>query len=216
MADNVPDVYVKLDGLKGESTDFLHPGKDGWVQIKGFNFGFGLKGADKTNLGSLMKAGKAGADLEAQNKALMEHLAQTQKQGKKGAAEKDEGPFDRPDVTLNKTLDLASTDIWKEKCYNGDPIPKVSVVACRYGGESGEEKIPFLTLIFENVYIKSVSLSLSADEPPTEAIHFRYDSVKLKYVWTSNDMGQRVRGASAPRAGWNFEENKPVEWGSDE
>jgi hypothetical protein len=64
--------------------------------------------------------------------------------------------------------------------------------------------------------VKSVSLGLSSDEAPTEAVHFRYDSLKIKYIWTSNDMGTRVRGASAPRAGWNFESNKPVEWRSDD
>ena len=215
MADNLPDVYVKLEGLEGESTDNAHPGKDGWVQIKGFSFSFGLKGADTASLGSLMKTGKD-TDLAEQHKALLEHLKSTQGGAKKTDKKKDEGPFDRPDVTLNKTLDLASAKIWRDKCHSGEPIAKVSVVACRYGGESGDEKIPFLTLIFENVQVKSVSLGLSNDEPPTESIHFRYDSVKLKYIWTSNDLGTRVRGASAPRAGWNFEQNKAVEWGSDE
>jgi len=213
MADNLPDVYVRLDGLEGESADFKHPGKQGWVQIKGFSFGFGLKGADSTNLASLAKKGK-GADLEAQNKALLAHIQASKGKGK--GEKKDDGPFDRPDVTLNKTLDLASTDIWKKKCHSGEPIAKVEVVACRYGGESGDEKIPFLTLIFEGVQVKSISLGLSNDEAPTESIHFRYDHVKMKYIWTSNDMGMRVRGASAPRAGWNFKDNKAVEWGSDE
>jgi len=214
MAENLPDVYVKLYGLKGESTDSQHSGTDGWIQIKGFNFGFGLKGAETTSLTALGKGAKD-ADVAKAHQELLAHLKATQAKGK-GDDKKDDGPFDRPDVTLNKSLDLASTDIWKKKCHSGEPISKVEVVACRYGGESGDEKIPFLTLIFEGVQVKSVSLSLSNDEAPTEAIHFRYDSVKMKYIWTSNDMGTRVRGASAPRAGWNFQENKPVVWGSDE
>jgi len=215
MADNLPDVYVKLDGLEGESTDAAHPGNKGWVQIKGFSFNFGLKGADTTNLTSLMRGGKEGADMAEQQRMLLEHMKNMQGQ-KNDEKKKDEGPFDRPDVTLNKSLDLASTDIWKKKCYSGDAIPKIQVVACRYGGESGDEKIPFLTLIFENCIVKSISLGLSNDEAPSESIHFRYDSVKIKYVWTSNDLGSRERGASAPRAGWNFTANKPVEWASDE
>ncbi len=213
MAEHLPDVYVKLHGLEGESTDSQHPGKDGWVQIKGFSFGFGLKGAESASLKAPGK-GATPEDLEKHRKALMAEVNAAKKG--KGDDKKDDGPFDRPDVTLNKTLDLASTNIWKKKCHSGEPIPKVQFVVCRYGGESGDEKIPFLTLIFEGVHVKSVSLSLSNDEAPTEAIHFRYDSVKLKYIWTSNDMGTRVRGASAPRAGWNFEKNQPVEWGSDE
>lgn len=214
MAENLPDVYVKLEGLEGESTDSQHSGKDGWVQIKGFNFGFGLKGAESD---SLKAPGKDATpeELAKHTQRLTEQLKAAKTKGK-GDDKKDEGPFDRPDVTLNKTLDLASPNIWKKKCHSGEPIPKLQVVACRYGGESGDEKIPFLTLIFEGVQVKSVSLSLSNDEAPTEAIHFRYDSVKMKYVWTSNDMGTRVRGASAPRAGWNFEKNKPVVWASDE
>jgi len=213
MAENLPDVYVKLYGLKGESTDSQHSGNDGWIQIKGFSFGFGLKGAESDKLKPPGK-GATPEELAKHNQALTAQL--NAKTKGKGDDKKDDGPFDRPDVTLNKSLDLASTDIWKKKCHSGEPIPRVEFVACRYGGESGDEKIPFLTLIFEGVHVKSVSLSLSNDELPTEAVHFRYDSVKMKYIWTSNDMGTRVRGASAPRAGWNFEGNKPVVWGSDE
>src|SRR5215475_1660442 len=106
MADNLPDIYVKLEGLEGESTDAAHPGDKGWVQIKGFSFNFGLKGAGTQNLTSLMRGGKEGVDMAEQQKMLLEHMKAMQGQ-KDGAKKKDEGPFDRPDVTLNKSLDLA-------------------------------------------------------------------------------------------------------------
>jgi hypothetical protein len=59
-------------------------------------------------------------------------------------------------------------------------------------------------------------MGISADELPSESIRFHYDAVKLKYIWTANDRGSRVRGAAAPRAGWNFEDNQPVEWADNE
>ena len=209
MAENVPDVYVRLDGLQGESSDVAHPGEDGWVQIKGFSFSFGLKAAGDKGKKLDPKDFKTPADYQ-------KALKKAKDEKKKTENEKDDGPFERPEVTLNKTLDIASRTIWRDKCHAGDSIPKVEVVACRYGGEQGDEKIPFATLIFEKVQVRSVSMSISADDLPAESIHFRYDAVKLKYIWTANDSGSRVRGAAAPRAGWDFEANAAVEWGPNE
>jgi type VI secretion system Hcp family effector len=212
MADNVPDVYVKLHGLQGECTDEKHSGNDGWFQIKGFNFGFGLKnsGASGVSIPSIAASGgKPVTHSDVQN--IIDKNAQKQNNPKK-SRDKDNGPFDHPPVTLNKTFDSASPVIWEKKCHSGEVIEKIEVRACRYGGDTGDEKIPFLRLLFENVTVKSVSLSLSADEPPSESLQFTYDSVKMQYIWTANDTGSRVRGYSAPRAGWDFEHNKPVEW----
>ena len=61
---------------------------------------------------------------------------------------------------------ISSTDIWKKKCHSGDPIPKVEVVACRYGGESGDEKIPFLTLIFDYNLVDGLDLLNSYQTAP--------------------------------------------------
>src|SRR5260370_28889495 len=43
MAEALADVYVRLEGFTGECTDDQHSGEDGWIQIKSFNFGFGMK-----------------------------------------------------------------------------------------------------------------------------------------------------------------------------
>src|SRR5437763_4051792 len=120
MADNVPDVYVYLDGLKGECTDETHPGKDGWFQIKGFSFGFGLKGGEAKASAPPAKPGHAPAPAAAPPAG-----------GKKKA--KDDGPFDHPEVTLNKTFDMSSPGIWENNCHAGQVIPKIEVRACRYG-----------------------------------------------------------------------------------
>jgi type VI protein secretion system component Hcp len=203
MAAEVPDVYIRLDGLTGECTDDAHPGDQGWVQIKGFSFSFGLRSAtqpeDTTHPGA---AGKGGTHPGAPPAP----------KPKKPISADDTGPFDRPAVTLSKTLDQASASLWKDKCYSGQPLKSVEVHACRYGGSEAELKIPFLTLIFEEVVVRSISLQLSEDGVPAESMHFIYDTVKMQYIWTANDTGDRVRGASAPRAGWNFKDNKPATW----
>src|SRR5258708_1178348 len=55
MAEEVPDVYVRFEGIDGECTDQMHPGKQepggdypsgvkfGWFQIKSFSFSFSVK-----------------------------------------------------------------------------------------------------------------------------------------------------------------------------
>lgn len=216
MADNLADVYVRFDGLKGECTDAQHSGDDGWVEIKGFSFSFGLKssGAGKPALPAT-KDLKTPEQMKAAMQKMQEHLA-AQQQKKPAHDAKDDGPFDRSEVTLNKTLDLASPKLWKEKCHTGTLIPKIEVVACRYGGTEGLGKIPFLTLVFENAQVKSISMGISADERPSESLRFSYDTVKLKYIWTANDCGDRVKGAASPRAGWDFEANRAPEWGPNE
>src|SRR5438552_1509348 len=144
MADNVPDVYVKLHGLEGECTDSNFPGKDGWVQIKRFSFSFGLK-----NSGGATKTSPAGKGGKPVSEEQVEKRISAAIKGAKEKKTEDDGPFDRPAVTLEKTLELASANIWKKKCHSGEPIPKVQVVACRYGGEGGAERLPSLSLIVE-------------------------------------------------------------------
>src|SRR5438477_7656969 len=46
MPEDLPDVYLRLDGFTGECNDDNHPGGDGWITIKSFSFGFGFPGVD--------------------------------------------------------------------------------------------------------------------------------------------------------------------------
>lgn len=190
MAEALPDVYVKLESFTGECTDDQHSGDEGWIQIKGFNFGFGMKEGSWESGGSA-GGGAGGNGASGASKSGGSNL-----------------PLEFPEVTLTKTSDLVSTRLLKEKCHNGAPIDKIEVVACRYGGNDDKNpKIPFLRLIFENVYIMSITFALSQDELPAETIKFTYDVVRMETIWTDNETGERL--TSEPnRCGWNKKLNK--------
>jgi len=119
-------------------------------------------------------------------------------------------PLEFPEVTITKSSDLVSTRLLKEKCHSGSPIPHIEVVACRYGGNDDKNpKIPFLRLIFDDVYITSITFALSQDELPAETIKFTYDIVRMETIWTDNETGDRL--TSEPnRCGWNKKLNKPT------
>lgn len=215
MAADLPDVYVRFEGLKGECMDELHPGSEGWVQIKGFNFGFGLKdtGVATRNTRSI---GGHGVKPEAQVQQLTQAVKDLQnaqasapKPAAPGAARED-GPFDFPEVKLDKSLNLVSSSLWDENAHRGKIIPQVEVVACRYGGvgtKSSDIKIPFLRLVFEQARVTKVGLGLSDDALPTESITFDYDRVRMEYLWTDNETGERL--ADRPqRAGWDREKQQ--------
>ena len=200
MAEGLPDVYVNLGGMKGECTDSSHPGDKGWIQIKKFQFGFGMKeGSWEGDSASGSSGGSSGSSGS----------------GSSGGGRSGSGgggannlPLEFPEVTITKSSDLASTALLKEKCHEGAPIPIVELIACRYGANDGEKpKIPFLRIIFKEVYIKSISLSLSKDELPGETIKFTYDIVQMETIWTDNETGDRL--TSEPnRCGWNKKLNK--------
>jgi len=190
MAEALADVYVRLDGMKGECTDASHPGQKGWIQIKSFNFGFGMKE------GSWEGGGAAGSDSGGGG------------DGGSGRGGGSNLPLEFPDATMAKSSDSVSTGLLKEKCHEGAPIEMMQVVACRYGGnDKNKPKIPFLHIIFKNVYINSISLALSQDELPGETIKFTYDIVQMETIWTDNETGDRL--VSQPnRCGWNRKLNK--------
>jgi type VI protein secretion system component Hcp len=192
MADAIADVYVRLDGMKGECTDASHPGSKGWIQIKSFNFGFGMKeGSWESGSSTDGGSGHAGSGNGAGS----------------GGAGATPLPLEFPEVTLTKSSDVATTALLKEKCHEGSPISMLELIACRYGGNNpNKPKIPFLRIIFKDVYICSVSLSLSQDELPGETIKFTYDIVQMETIWTDNETGDRL--TSEPnRCGWNKKRN---------
>jgi type VI protein secretion system component Hcp len=196
MAEALADVYLRLEGLKGECTDGAHPGKDGWIQIKSFNFGFGMK---EGSWESGSTTDSAGSDSGGG------HGSGSGSSGSSGASNL---PLDFPAVTITKSSDLASTGLLKEKCHEGAVIEMLELIACRYGGNDEENpKIPFLRIIFTDVYIKSISLTLSQDELPGETITFSYKLVQMETIWTDNETGDRLT-SDPNRCGWNTDLNK--------
>jgi len=191
MADILPDVYLRFKGVPGECTDEFHPGDQGWVQIKTFNFGFGMtEGSwDAAPGDSANTGGGSGSSTGAGGSSV---------------------PLDFPEVSLTKVCDLATTRLLKEKCHEGGAIPELELVACRYGGnDNNNPKIPFLTLLFKQVHIKSVSLSLAQDELPSETITFKYDVVQMATIWTDNETGNRLT-SDPKRCGWDNSVHKPA------
>ena len=206
MAEALADVYVRLDGFTGECTDDKHPGDKGWIQIKSFNFGFGMKegsweesnskSATSGNGSSGSGAGASGSGSGSRHSGAGSGVSNL--------------PLEFPEVTITKTSDLISTRLLKEKCHSGSPISEIEVVACRYGGNDEENpKIPFLRLIFEDVYITSITFALSQDELPAETIKFTYDIVRMETIWTDNETGDRLTSEPS-RCGWDKKLNKPT------
>jgi len=127
MADNLSDVYLKIAGVIGESSDLNHPGKDGWIAIGSFNFGFSFDSGTPAK-GAAPTAPAKGAPAAG-----------------KGAAAKDDSNAPNKHVTFTKKPDAASTQL-AQKCYDGEVVDAVTFEACRYGGGEAGAKIAFSRL----------------------------------------------------------------------
>jgi len=133
MAEALADVYVRLDGFTGECTDDQHLGDDGWIQIKSFNFGFGMKEGSWENTDSKSAASGNGSSGSGGSGGSGSSSGSGSRQSGGGSGVGNL-PLEFPEVTITKSSDLVSTRLLKDKCHNGSPIPEIEVVACRYGG----------------------------------------------------------------------------------
>ena len=200
MGEGLPDIYLRFDGIEAECTDELHPGakadavngKWGWFQFKSFNFNF-----------SVTDKGDATAESGAKGGSKKTDAPKTAAKDKT----KDAGPHSHPDITVSKSLDSASALLWSTKCYEGKAIKQVELEACRTGGIEGAEKIPFVRLTFEGVFVKSITMSVTEDALPSESLVFSYERVKMESIWTDNETGKRL--IEQPRRfAWDFKNNK--------
>ena|SRR5579871_4027167 len=196
MADNLSDVYLNIAGVTGESSDVKHAGKDGWIVISSFNFGFSFDTGT-----SATSATPAPAVAPAGGKAATAPAA---------PAKKDDTNQPNKPVTFTKQPDAASTQL-AQYCYDGTLVETVTFEVCRYGGtEAGEgargAKIAFLDLIFKNVTFKKSAMQISGEGLPSESLEFTYETVTMTTIWTDNATGDRIPGGQN-RAGWNFKDN---------
>lgn len=215
MAADSADLYLKFEGewgnspLVGDCMDEKHPGPEGWIQIRSFSFGFGS--GDNANA-SVARPANPGRGRTAEER-VRELEGVVARQGATLAAQSQpareqpswgkSGPLDFERFSFSKSTDRISP-ILVEMSHGGDyKIPKITVEAVRYGGTGEDFKIPFVQLVFEQVYIKSVKLNLVSDEMPTEDIEFEYDIVKLHTLWTDNATGNRLPQEPI-RIGWNI------------
>jgi type VI protein secretion system component Hcp len=217
VASGSADVYLKFEGqwggkpLKGDCMDERHPGEEGWIQVQEFEFGFGAgDNADTFQVRTAAAKATTPEEIEKERNALLAErnalLAETRKpKGEKSWGKS--GPLDFDKFSFSKSTDRLSP-ILVEMSHGGDyKIPAVTVEAVRYGGTGEDFKIPFVRLIFENVYVKSCKLNLVNDEMPSEDVEFEFDVVRMETLWTDNATGNRM--PSEPiRIGWNLPEQK--------
>ena len=217
MAEGLPDIYLRFDGIEAECTDELHPGskadaanadpslkldpnKWGWFQFKSFSLNFDVK--DSGDSESADKKAGGGAKPAAPKKGAAGAAA--------GGSKDDTGPHSHPDISVSKSLDSASAVLWQTRCYEGKDIKRVELEACRTGGIPGAPKLPFVRLVFEGVFVKSINMSISEDALPSETLVFSYERVQIESIWTDNETGKRL--IEQPRHyGWDFKNNKQWE-----
>jgi len=218
VASDTPDVYMRFVGewgnkpLKGECMDDQHLGEEGWIQIQSFNFGFGAGStsntpsfeARKKPLASIKDPDERAREMDRrdQEERRRRDRESTRTGGTWGSSLSGALNFDR--FSFNKSTDRMSTALM-DMCHDGNyVIPKVEVVAVRYGGTGESFKIPFVRLIFEQVRLRSCKLNLSGGETPSEDVEFEYDKVTLESTWTDNATGNRLPDQPI-RAGWDLE-----------
>jgi type VI protein secretion system component Hcp len=211
MAGDIADVYLKFEGFAGECRDEQHPGDEGWITIKSFNFGFGFEGKDGTPERSTASPG-AGNGAAGRVTTAGAPAGNTPKTAPRATMKSGPMSFDR--ITFSKSSDVMSYSLM-EACHNGVEIPKVELEACRYGGAGGDEKLPFLHLTFERVHLKSCKLNLAVEGLPTEDVEFEYEKVEMKCLWTDNATGNRL--TSQPIAiGWDLQSQETIDEASDD
>ena len=206
------DVYAHFEGLVGECSDKDHLGDNGWTQISSFSFGFGFQKKSPLPVGKGGTSGKKTLEqinkkVEAQD-AKMAAMAADKAGGKSDKDWGHSGALDFEKVTFSKKADSMSKRL-VELCHEGESLSKVIIVMCRPGGTNKDEKIEFLRLIFEEVYLKTCVLNLATEGLPAEDLSFEYDTVRLESVWTDNAIGNR-RPDQPIGAGWNLADQKPA------
>jgi type VI protein secretion system component Hcp len=237
MAEDSADFYVRFvpkegqPAIVGECTDELHPGKEyprppggypkdyrgqdvvfGWFQVTSFTFGFDVKIPDESGQTATPTPPAAGTAGRPATPGAGTGGNAARTPPARQASSQDSEDYNRPEVSIAKKLDAASTSFWLNNCYQGQELARVEAEACRSGGREGTVKTPFVRLVFEDVSISSISMSLPDNALPTETLQFKYKKVQMESIWTGNETGERKVGR--PRTfGWNFETNNG--WSAD-
>ena len=205
------DVYIQFKGLEGECRDDQHAGKDGWVQIKSFSFGFGLEGKPSSGPKEVAVKGKNPEEALKAAHARISALEKNSHQEKTKQGWGKSGALKFEPFNFAKGADIMSKRLM-EICHGGGQIPEVKVVMCRPGADKAQ-KTEFLALTFSDVYLKSCDLTLVSEELPSENINFEYSKVQLEATWTDNAMGtvraEPVRAEWDLRKGADNEEEEP-------
>ena len=116
-------------------------------------------------------------------------------------AKKDEKTVRLDKVSLTKSVDYASTQLFRKCCEAGEAkvaqsqeekdkgiIDKVTVEVCR---TAGQNKFPFVRIEYYNVKIVHFSIDMDGPEP-TETVEFEYDAFDFSYQQTDPFTGLPV------------------------
>ncbi|HZR21581.1 MAG TPA: type VI secretion system tube protein Hcp [Verrucomicrobiae bacterium] len=180
MPTDLPDVYLRFVGdpgeYTGESTDDMHPGEDGWITIRSFNFGFGFPGKDDSSGEEKPKTDKNTTN------GQVKPTKKTKTEGGRS------GPMTFDPISFSKSSDLMSISLMKA-CRDASKIKQVVLHACRAGGTDGDVKMVFIEITFDDVHLKSCKLNLTTEGLPSEDIEFTYEKVAMTSYWTDNATG---------------------------
>ena len=199
MPGEIPDVYMQFEDFTGQCQDEDHPGKDGWIGIKKFTFGFGVTGKQADTSTHKTEEDKKKANNSKNNQDKPPKPPKT-----KGMVS---GPMTFDPVSVSKSSDIMSVPLMKA-CRSGATFPKIKFEACRSGGESGNDKVPFLQITFEEVKIKTCKLALATEGLPDETIEFTYEKVTMDALWTDNATGKEL--GSTMTASWKMSDGDPT------
>ena len=218
MAGDIPDVYLRFEGFVGECNDLKHPGSDGWITVKAFNFGFGFAGQDaaadeddeqEESSPPSNNSAIPGAQGQGRTPAESPGGRGRRSRRKRRSAPMKSGPMSFDCISFTKASDVMSHSLM-DACHKGHVIPTVELHACRYGGGPNNEKVPFLYLVFHRVHLKTCKLNLATEGMPSEDVEFEYEKVEMKCMWTDNATGKPL-DEQPITVGWDLAAQSDIE-----
>ncbi|HUR46978.1 MAG TPA: hypothetical protein VMZ27_13955 [Candidatus Saccharimonadales bacterium] len=231
MADNLPDVYLRFVGatpdIPGESMDAAYPAKEGWLEIKEFDFGFGWNGSAAgggAKHDAITKKLSTGKPLSAQEADELSNALKPKEAEKDGKAKKTDQALQPNPCTFSRSPGVASIPLLKVLRAGGDPIPKAEIIVCRASAEAlsptekdfKKAKIPFLQLVLERVTLVDCKMSIAKEDAPTESVEFKFYKATIQTIWTDNATGEKTAGGVLS-AWFDFEKTEGhVSWAEGE
>ena len=154
-------MFLKLDGIDGESEDSNHTGE---IDVLSWSWDAQQKGT--------MHSGKGGGS----------------------------GKVDMGDLVLQKKVDKATPNLWKE-CCAGKHFDTATLTCRKVGGES----MPYYKLELTSVMISSMHNGATADDDrPTESLSLNFAEFSVEY--TPQD--EKGAGAGAVTGAWKVAKNE--------
>jgi type VI protein secretion system component Hcp len=226
VADNLPDVYLRFVGsdpnIRGESMDAAYPASEGWLEIKGFDFGFGWDASTSSvNHDDITKKIATGKPLTPPEAQQLGQALKPKEPDKAAKPPKADQTLQAHPFSFSRTAGPASIDLIKKLQQGGEPIPKVEVIVCRSAAEATftaakDAKIPFLQLTLEKVNLVNCKVTISKEEAPAESVEFKFFKAQIKTIWTDNATGEKTTGGDLT-AWFDFEKTAGhVSWAEGE